>query len=314
MITLNLVVEDNHLDFNKNNKINNMKHTRLFEQFINEELIIDKIDKKAIFHDQEYMTLSKFLSICKKSSEGKAEIKSDSNFGKGIRMAEHLKKNSKLAFQVKVYRSEWNTGGNLVATISLKGDDTRSFFEFNSNSSTRSPQYMFGEVFKGIKDSAGKPFETHAMYGGFKSISDFKGVMNDVIHSFNDYERVNGTPFDLKSAVKVQKAGQKLRTEWRKASTKIDKIYNEAKDAAEIVSFEISMRSPDLRDNNSVIFFKHDEPRELRHPEEYGERAEAMMSTKAYSKYENAISKVSDLCQKFADKHKIEFIWAASYK
>ena len=290
-----------------------MKHTKLFEQFINEDAILDKIDQLQIFREQEYMTLSKFLAICRKSSEGKQAIKQDSNFGKGIKMAENLKKNSNLVFQAKVYRSEWNYGGNLVVTITLKGDDNRNFFQFNSNNSTRSPQYTFGSVFKGIRDSEGKSFETGSMYGSYKSISNFKGVMSDVLYAFGDYARVNGNDFDLKSAVKIQKAGQKLKAEWRKAFTKIDKIYYEAKDAARVVSREIAMRAPDLRDNNSVIFFKHDEPRELRHPDEYGDRADMMMSTKAYDKYEKAISKVSDLCQKFADKHKIKFIWAASY-
>jgi predicted solute-binding protein len=38
-----------------------------------------------------------------------------------------------------------------------------------------------------------------------------------------------------------------------------------------------------------------------------------MTSTKEYTKYQKAISKVADLCQKFADKHGIEFIWAANY-
>jgi len=290
-----------------------MKHTKLFESFINEGFILDAIDNEPLFQEEEFITLSKFLAICRKSAEGKKAIKYNSNFGKGIQMAENLKKNSKLPFQARVYRTAWNYGENLVVIITLKGDDRRDFFEFNSQNSTRSPQYTFGKVFTGTRTQDNDTFEIGSMYGSYKSISNYKEVMLDVLHIFNDFERVNGSPFDLKSAVKIQKAKAKVRSEWSKVEDKLDKVYYEAKDLARKVSRDITMRIPTLKDNNTVVFFKHSEPRELRHPDEYGERAEKMMSSKEYDKYERTIGKVVDIAQKFADKHKLEFVWGANY-
>jgi len=279
------------------------------------ETVVDKKDGLVLFDEGVQYPISKFISIAKKSTEGKYELKQNNSFGKGIQLAQFLKKNLKLQFQAKVYRSEWNYGGNMVVRITLKGDDRGEFFSFGSNNSTSSPRYSFGDVFSGVKQKDGTEFESGygIVHGSFKQISNFKGVMDDILHLFNDYERVNGVPFTTRAAIKIKKVGAKLNAEWRdKVYPKIMKEYGIAQKMASGVSRGIEMRRPTLKSNNKVVHFYHDEPRSLRHPDENPEWSDKLMSKPEYNKYEKAISKIADLCTKFTDKHSISFEWNAN--
>ena len=89
---------------------------------INESAVLDKETDDEIFDSETYYTISKVLAISRKSKECKEAYKRGSNFGNGLQMAERLKKEfPKIQFRCRVYRSEWNYGGNLCLAIDLRG-------------------------------------------------------------------------------------------------------------------------------------------------------------------------------------------------
>ena len=101
-----------------------MEPTKLFSEFINESIVTDAETNQPIFDDDATYTLRQFLKIAKKSPECKKMYKGDFNFGKGMKMAEKLRKElPQHKFQCRVYRTEWNYGGNLVLSIELRGKD-----------------------------------------------------------------------------------------------------------------------------------------------------------------------------------------------
>ena len=286
------------------------------------ETLLDKHTREPLFQQGEPYTLRQFIKIAKKSAEGKESYKGSYNFGKGIKLAEYLRKNMPggLANKMKatVYRSAWNYGENLTVTIRLKAGD-KEIFSFSSANSTRQPRYSFSDIFKGtIKPSnPGKPIYKDwgmgVVHGSYQSISNFEEFMSDIVGIFKDFERVNGQPFDLKGAIAAEKIRVKAVAAWRKIEPKVEKQYDIAKEAARNAHRGITIRMPYLRSAEKRVYYKTDEPRELRHPDEYGERAYDVLDGKDYTKYENAQSKISDLIEAFCKKHGYEFVWAASW-
>ena len=286
------------------------------------ETLLDKHTREPLFQQGEPYTLRQFVKIAKKSAEGKEAYKGTYNFGKGIKLAEYLRKNMPggLANKMKatVYRSAWNYGENLTVTIKLKAGD-KEIFSFSSANSTRQPRYSFSDIFKGtIKPSnPGKPIYKDwgmgVVHGSYQSISSFDEFMSDIVGVFKDFERVNGQPFDLKGAIAAEKIRVKAVAAWRKIEPKVEKQYDIAKEAARNAHRGITIRMPYLRSAEKRVYYKTDEPRELRHPDEYGERAYDVLDGKDYTKYENAQSKISDLIEAFCKKHGYEFVWAASW-
>ena len=284
--------------------------------------LLDKHTREPLFQQGEPYTLRQFVKIAKKSAEGKEAYKGTYNFGKGIKLAEYLRKNMPggLANKMKatVYRSAWNYGENLTVTIKLKAGD-KEIFSFSSANSTRQPTYSFSDIFKGtIKPSnPGKPIYKDwgmgVVHGSYQSISNFEEFMSDIVGIFKDFERVNGQPFDLKGAIAAEKIRVKAVAAWRKIEPKVEKQYDIAKEAARNAHRGITIRMPYLRSAEKRVYYKTDEPRELRHPDEYGERAYDVLDGKDYTKYENAQSKISDLIEAFCKKHGYEFVWAANW-
>jgi hypothetical protein len=290
--------------------------------FINESDVYDEQTRELLFADQTEYTLRQFIKIAKKSVEGKEQYKRQSNFGKGIKLAEYLRKNMPggLANKMKarVYRNAWNYGGNLEVSIKLKAGD-KDIFYFGSANSTRQPRYSFSELFNGtIKPSdPGKPIYKDwgmgTVHGSYQSISNFEEFMADIVGVFKDFERVNGEPFDLKGAIANEKARKKVVAAWNKLEPKVEKQYDIAKENASKVSYYIKLRMPYIRSAEKKIYYKTDEPRELRHPDEYGDSADKMLGMKEYDKYEKAQAKISDLIEAFCKKHGYRFVWAASW-
>jgi len=289
--------------------------------FINESDVYDEQTRELLFTDDTEYTLRQFIKIAKKSVEGKEAYKRQSNFGKGIKLAEYLRKNMPggLASKMKarVYRNAWNYGGNLEVSIKLKAGD-KDIFYFGSANSTRQPRYSFSELFNGtIKPSdPGNPerdFGMGTVHGSYQSISRFDEFMSDIVGVFNDFERVNGQPFDLKGAIANEKIRVKAVAAWRKIEPKVEKQYDIAKEAARNAHRGISIRMPYIRSAEKRIYYKTDEPRELRHPDEYGDRAYDIIDGKDYAKYEAAQAKISDLIEAFCKKQGYEFVWAASW-
>ena len=291
--------------------------------FVNESTtLLDKHTREPLFQQGEPYTLRQFIKIAKKSAEGKEAYKGTYNFGKGIKLAEYLRKNMPggLANKMKatVYRSAWNYGENLTVTIKLKAGD-KEIFSFSSANSTRQPTYSFSDIFKGtIKPSnLGKPIYKDGgmgvVHGSYRSISSFDEFMSDIVGVFKDFERVNGVPFDLKGAIAAEKIRVKAVAAWRKIEPKVEKQYDIAKEAARNAHRHITIRMPYLRSAEKRVYYKTDEPRELRHPDEYGDRAYDIIDGKDYAKYEAAQAKISDLIEPFCNKHGFEFVWAASW-
>ena len=291
--------------------------------FVNESTtLLDKHTREPLFQQGEPYTLRQFIKIAKKSAEGKEAYKGTYNVGKGIKLAEYLRKNMPggLANKMKatVYRSAWNYGENLTVTIKLKAGD-KEIFSFSSANSTRQPTYSFSDIFKGtIKPSnPGKPIYKDwgmgVIHGSYQSISSFDEFMSDIVGVFKDFERVNGVPFDLKGAIAAEKIRVKAVAAWRKIEPKVEKQYDIAKEAARNAHRHITIRMPYLRSAEKRVYYKTDEPRELRHPDEYGDRAYDIIDGKDYAKYEAAQAKISDLIEAFCKKHGYEFVWAASW-
>jgi len=284
--------------------------------------LLDKHTREPLFQQGEPYTLRQFVKIAKKSAEGKEAYKGTYNFGKGIKLAEYLRKNMPggLANKMKatVYRSAWNYGENLTVTIKLKAGD-KEIFSFSSANSTRQPTYSFSDIFKGtIKPSnPGKPIYKDwgmgVVHGSYQSISSFDEFMSDIVGVFKDFERVNGVPFDLKGAIAAEKIRVKAVAAWRKIEPKVEKQYDIAKEAARNAHRHITIRMPYIRSAEKRVYYKTDEPRELRHPDEYGDRAYDIIDGKDYAKYEAAQAKISDLIEAFCKKHGYEFVWAASW-
>tara|TARA_B110000285_G_scaffold211699_1_gene254613 strand:- start:3473 stop:4369 length:897 start_codon:yes stop_codon:yes gene_type:complete len=298
-----------------------MEKMLVFEDYTlineSESIITDKQTNEIIF-PLESMSLSQFIKAVRQSPEAKEELKRMSNFGKGIAIAKQLKKEFKHKFICRVYRSAWNEGGNLVVSIELRGESYKSkVFSFNSSSSTRQPNYSFSTIFDGtIKPSDGSVEDEWGMgiiHGSYQSISGYDKFMADVVGVFKDYSRVNGVEFDMKVALKQFKDNDKILKQWLTAKTKILKQYEIAKANARKVHYDIKLREPFIETSKKTVYYKTDEPREIRHPDEYGERAERLMSTKEYDKYEKAQAKISDMIEKFCAKHGFQFTWAASW-
>jgi hypothetical protein len=284
--------------------------------------LLDKYTREPLFQQGEPYTLRQFIKTAKKSQEGKEAYKGSYNFGKGIQLAEYLRKNIPgiaKSMKAKVYRSAWNYGENLTVTIELRGKSyDQQIFSFNSANSTRQPTYSFATMFNGtIKPSnPGKrqtEFGMGTIHGSYQSISQFDKFMEDVVGVFNDFERVHGKPFNVKTALAEFKAQDKIRAAWNKLEPKIDKQYAIAKENAKKVSRWIELRSPRLNVGDKAVYYKTDEPRELRHPDEYGDSADRMLGMKEYDKYEKAQAKISDLIEPFCKKFGLEFVWAASW-
>jgi hypothetical protein len=151
------------------------------------------------------------------------------------------------------------------------------------------------------------------VHGSYQSISNFDEFMSDIVGVFVDFERVNGVPFDLKGAIAAEKIRVKAVAAWRKIEPKVEKQYDIAKEAARNAHRQINIRMPYIRSAEKRVYYKTDEPRELRHPDEYGDRAYDIIDGKDYAKYEAAQAKISDLIEAFCKKHGYEFVWAASW-
>ena len=286
---------------------------------INEDVILDKETDDEIFDSETYYTISKVLAIARKSKECKEAYKRESNFGNGLQMAESLKKEfPKIQFRCRVYRSEWNYGGNLCLAIDLRGKSWKhEVFKFSSNNSTRRPNYSFAKLFNGTKKvSTGKVEDEWGMgivHGSYQSISSFDKFMDDVVGVFKDYKRVNGVEFDMKTILAGFKANDKILAEWTRLKPRIEKQYDIAKASGRKAHRRIELRMPYIRTAEKKVYYKTDEPRELRHPDEYGESAYNIIDGRDYAKYEAAQAKISDMIEKFCKKHNFEFVWAASW-
>ena len=108
-------------------------------------------------------------------------------------------------------------------------------------------------------------------------------------------------------------ATSKIRSAWSKLEPKIHKHYLVAKENAKKVSREIDLGSPRLSIADKTVYYKTKEPRELRHPDEYGDYAYEMLDSKEYAKYEKSQAEIADLIESFCQKFGLDFVWAGSW-
>jgi hypothetical protein len=283
-------------------------HVPSFEDFVNEDMLYSK--DKPLFNSMEPMSPANFLKAIKGTPEGS---ETNTNFGKGIEAVKFLDKNLKIPIDVYVYRSQWNYGGNLVVVIGIKGMSRSTTgdgpFQYTSGSSTGKPQYSFGHYFDGLKDEDGDMLVTGNMvYGGFKSIRNHAGVLQDIVNIFNQYEEKMGSYFNPKQAQKLANDRKRIQDDFRKLSSKIDPLYDEMRTYASKLRIEV--RSPYLDLKNREVRMRIDEPREYRHENEYGGNT---TSSKEYDKYSTFQAKIVDQLEKFAKKYNLRLSIAASW-
>lgn len=292
-----------------------MKKVGLYEQFVNEKFIFDKINNEPLFDSEETMSASDFLKRIKNSPEAKEALKRNTNYGEGIQAVKFLKKALPVRLEVRVYRSEWNYGGNLVVRIGVVGMGTSTYrdapLSYSSGDSTRTPSYSVGHYFEGLPhpgSDKGKPIESYVTYGSYKSISNHQGMLDDIVAIFKAYEAKHGAPFNPREAKKIAKKRAAIESQFKTLSDKVSKDYYAMKDIARKLG--IDTRQPQLVMKHNELRMKIDEPRQYRHPDEYS--TDATMS-KDYSKFERLQSKIIGKLQKFADKHGIELSVAANW-
>lgn len=290
-----------------------MQYVGLFEQFVNENMIFDKINKQPLFKEGETMSASKFLKIVRSSPEAKDELKRNSNFGEGIQAVKFLKKELPVRLEVNVRRSAWNYGGNLVLTISVAGLGTSTYYDspfvYNSNSNTETPSYSMGHYFEGLPHPDDNvPIKSGVTYGHYKSISNHQGMLENIVGIFKAYEKRYGKPFDPKDAKEFAKKSATIEKQFKTLIKQISKDYDAMSSAARRLGIRTSI--PNLALKHKEIRMRINEPRQYRHPDEYG--TDATMS-KDFVKYENLQAKIVDKLQKFADKHDLELSVAADW-
>tara|TARA_B000000557_G_C20667641_1_gene397467 strand:+ start:171 stop:575 length:405 start_codon:yes stop_codon:yes gene_type:complete len=108
-------------------------------------------------------------------------------------------------------------------------------------------------------------------------------------------------------------ATSKIRSAWSKLEPKIHKHYLVAKENAKKVSREIDLGSPRLSIADKTVYYKTKEPRELRHPDEYGDYAYEMLDSKEYKNYKKSQNEIADLIESFCQKFGLDFVWAGSW-
>ena len=291
-----------------------MKRVKLFEQFISEEFIVDKISQQPLFDQNEKMSPNDFLKRIKKSPEAQEALKNNLNFGKGIEAVKFLSKKLPIKLDVTVYRSAWNYGGNLVVQIRIAGMDSTysgAPFLYSSGNSTTSPSYSMGRHFEGIPhpgSNIGKLIQSGVLYGSYESSSNHQGVLEDIVAIFKAYEAKHGIPFSVKNAIKVQMRKDKVNNQFNALKEKLKRDYYTMKEIAGKLG--ISTREPQLVLKHNEIRMMIDEPRRYRHPDEYDSDA---TTSKEYSQFERLQSKIIDKLEQFARKNGLELSVAASW-
>ena len=291
-----------------------MKKVGIFEQFVNEKYIFDKINNEPLFDSEEKMSASDFLKRIKKSPEAKEALQKNLNFGEGIQAVKFLKKALPVRLEVRVYRSEWNYGGNLVLSIGVAGMGTATYkdapLSYSSGNSTSGPSYSVGHYFEGLPHPAdeNRPTKSYVTYGSYKAISNHQGMLEDIVALFKAYEAKHGAPFNPREAKKISKKRAAIESQFKTLSDKVSKDYYAMKDVARKLG--IDTRQPQLVMKHNELRMKIDEPREYRHPDEYS--SDATMS-KDYSKFERLQAKIITKLEKFALKHGLELSVAADW-
>jgi hypothetical protein len=296
-----------------------MKHIKIYEDFINESAInesaiFDEKDKQFLCNSGERMSASQFLKMARSSTEIKSMANSSFNITKGVEAVKFLDKNLPVPIEVAVYRSEWNYGGNLFVHIGVKGLGFSTYsdapLDYNSGSSTSGPSYSVGPYFNGlwVPEVSNSPIESGTYYGSYKAISNHQGMLEDIVKIFNAYEKRYGYKFNVNQAKKDIKERQRVKETFKAAEPKLSKILNDLSPIARKLG--ISIGYPYLKDGAKELRMKVDEPREYRHPDEYGGDT---TSNKEYAKYENLMSKMHTELDKIAKKIGYELSIAADW-
>jgi hypothetical protein len=176
-----------------------MKNLPTYEEHLIENTIYAKDEKTALFNADTWYTDSSFIKIAKTSDELKTNTnpKADlprTNADKGVYVLMQLKKKLPYKFVVKVHRSEWNHGGNLILTIRLAGNNdsvhTKGQFEFKTNNGSKTTNYAFGDLFHGVINDEKKAQKAGTYYGDYQSISHIDGVIDSIVY----YAQLCGGP------------------------------------------------------------------------------------------------------------------------
>lgn len=280
-----------------------MGHIKLYEQFVNESAILDAKDKQFLCNSGERMSASQFLRMAKSSTEIKSMANGSFNITKGVEAVKFLDKNLPVPIEVAVYRSEWNYGGNLYIHVGVKGLGFSAYsdapLDYNSGNSTSGPQFAVGPYFSGlwVPEVSNNPIEGGTYYGSYKAISNHQGMLEDIVKIFDAYEKKYGYKFNVNQAKKDIKERQRVKETFKGAESKLSNIFNDLSPIARKLGIRVSF--PYLKDGEKELRMKVDEPREYRHPDEYGGDT---TSSKEYSKYENLMSKMHTELDKIAKK------------
>jgi hypothetical protein len=124
------------------------------------------------------------------------------------------------------------------------------------------------------------------------------------------YKKSYGSDFNPKTAMKEMAKREKISKVWNSLDSKITKLYSTAKKSARTFNKDIDMYTPRFNIKLFRVEFKHDEPRSMRHPSEYGGTPE---QESGYETYMDAIDALTTELEKFTKKFKLEFLHAADW-
>ncbi|MCP4520962.1 MAG: hypothetical protein GY827_04590 [Cytophagales bacterium] len=277
--------------------------------FLNEdgELQIDKFNGEEWFNHNA-MTPREFI---KKADKPDSEFQTG-NAKNGLDAVKFLSKQLPVKIAVSVHRSSWNYGGNFVVTIRAM-DKGKSMYIFNggpleyvSGDSTTTPEYKMSKSFDGLFTPEHKRgFDSSYTHGSFKSIQKHDTVLQDIVDVFDAYEKKYGKKYSTKEASKEHARNQKIEKMFRIQSEKASDWITKAKQSIKKIVPEVKIFSPSINMGKKRIKLRWDEPRKLRHPDEYG-NMDYVFNSKEYANYQKYMEKAITIIEKFADKYDLE--------
>lgn len=296
----------------------------LAESFIDENEIYKKdvrdSDNNVIAIKGKDYSAAEFRKIVKQFPEVSNYYSKDV-----IDVAKAISKKYKLRFVYTIGRQEWNYGGHVTVTARLAGfDQSKSPIVLHSGRASRSQYYNFEFPFKGLWISDSGWLFSDRSVSGYGNIYDMS-IMNTTPKTIGQismvldaYEKKHGSPFNQREAVKALKKhsvarsrASKMWNTWEngKKGQRFDNAYTRAKEYGR--KFGIEMRRPKVNHDEKEIHLYNNSPRELRHPDEYGERAYKMLDSKDYNRYEVAFSKCMQYLEDIAKKMGYNFVASA---
>lgn len=211
-----------------------------------------------------------------------------------------LHEEKKIPMMVRMYRTAWNYGGHICVTGHVKGyegsihSNGGTPFMINTGTATHSGGLHFGEAFEGLYIEGDK-IRTDTVYRSNKT--DLKSRMELIDKVLEAYKRHHGKEFNIREWKKEANLQAIKQKAWAKWKTNRFKLYDTCDKHARKLG--VKQSRPTYNWVKNEVHWYNNEPRELRHPDEYNYTA---VNSKEYEKYQDAHHKLYQALEAFAKK------------